>query len=256
MDPARTLALFDSEMRAEPPEEDGYRIEQSGRVVRQVGEHSWISYSSLDAASAPGAIREQSSFFRSSGKEVEWKVYGHDLPADLGELLRRAGFAPDPPETLMAFDLSHPLAHDTDVDVRRVADSTALAAACQVSREAFGPDRGWDEEEYRRRLSDPRFAALVAYVDGEPVASGRLELPAGRSFASLWGGGTSPLHRGKGIFRSLVAARAGIARDRGFRFLTVDALPSSRPILERIGFTPLTTVTGWILKTDSLAESG
>lgn len=50
------------------------------------------------------------------------------------------------------------------------------------------------------------------------------------------GGGTLPEYRGRGVFRALVSHRAVLARDRGFRYLQVDALPASRPILERMGF--------------------
>ena len=32
-----------------------------------------------------------------------------------------------------------------------------------------------------------------------------------------------------------------------YRYLTVDARDTSRPILERLGFIELTTVTGWTL---------
>ena len=53
-------------------------------------------------------------------------------------------------------------------------------------------------------------------------------------------------HRGRGIYRALVARRAAIAQERGIRYLQVDASDDSRPILERLGFTPLTTSTPYI----------
>jgi hypothetical protein len=40
-----------------------------------------------------------------------------------------------------------------------------------------------------------------------------------------------------------VAKRAELARERGYRWLYSDALPTSRPILERLGFVPITTTT-------------
>jgi GNAT superfamily N-acetyltransferase len=45
-----------------------------------------------------------------------------------------------------------------------------------------------------------------------------------------------PAFRKQGLFTSLVAVRAQEARRRGARFLTVDARPMSRPILEALGF--------------------
>ncbi len=45
------------------------------------------------------------------------------------------------------------------------------------------------------------------------------------------------------MFRAVVAYRARLAAARGFRYLQVDALPTSRPILERLGFVELATTT-------------
>ena len=68
----------------------------------------------------------------------------------------------------------------------------------------------------------------------------------GDPFGSLWGGSTLPEHRGRGIYSSLVAARAGEARERGCRWLTVDCSPMSLPILERRGFERLAVTTPFI----------
>jgi hypothetical protein len=52
--------------------------------------------------------------------------------------------------------------------------------------------------------------------------------------------------RGRGVFRALVGHRAVLARNRGFRYLQVDAMPASRPILRRMGFHPLAETTPWM----------
>ena len=85
--------------------------------------------------------------------------------------------------------------------------------------------------------------AVVAFAGSTPIAAGRVEFHAGTDFASLWGGGTLPAWRGRGVFRSLVAYRAALASARGFRYLQVDASPDSRPILQRLGFVELATTT-------------
>jgi GNAT superfamily N-acetyltransferase len=86
-------------------------------------------------------------------------------------------------------------------------------------------------------------AAVVALAGQTAVAAGRMEFHPGTDFASLWGGGTFPAWRGRGVFRSLVAYRAALASARGFRYLQVDATPDSRPILQRLGFVELATTT-------------
>ncbi len=127
---------------------------------------------------------------------------------------------------------------------RGVADYVAVSGA------AFGEDNDRKAAAYVSALGDPALALVVAYADGGPVSAGRLQMPEGRVFASMWGGGTVPSHRGRGIYRALVAERAAEARRRGYRYLTVDARASSRPILERLGFVALTGVTGWMFRGD------
>jgi GNAT superfamily N-acetyltransferase len=91
---------------------------------------------------------------------------------------------------------------------------------------------------------EPATAAAVIATAGElPVAAGRVEFRLGTDFASLWGGGTLPAWRHRGVFRSLVAHRAALAAARGFRYLQVDASAESRPILESLGFVELATTT-------------
>jgi GNAT superfamily N-acetyltransferase len=88
---------------------------------------------------------------------------------------------------------------------------------------------------------------VVAMAGDQPVCSARIESCDGTDFAGLWGGGTLPQWRGRGIYRALVAYRARLAAARGYRYLQVDASPASRPILERLGFAcvALTTPYTW-----------
>ena len=64
-------------------------------------------------------------------------------------------------------------------------------------------------------------------------------IPAG----GLWGGSTLPDYRKQGLYTGLLAVRAREAQARGRRFLTVDASPMSRPILERFGFVTIAMAT-------------
>ena len=89
--------------------------------------------------------------------------------------------------------------------------------------------------------------AVVAYVDGEPVSGGRVDFEDGVEFAGLYGGITLPEFRGRGLYRATVARRAELARERGYRWLYSDALPTSRPILERLGFVAITTTTPFVI---------
>src|SRR5207302_6139939 len=122
-------------MRTDPPDEAGVRHERSGGIVRAVGVYNCILFSNLDHADADAVIADQAASFRAIGAEVEWKVYGHDLPADLGDRLAAAGFEPGEQETLMAFDLAlRPPdgAVPAGVEIRRVADADGLEEFIQV----------------------------------------------------------------------------------------------------------------------------
>ena len=246
---SRILRQYDAEMRAEPPPEPGVSRVWSGGVLRTTGLHHCIGYSDLGAADADRAIEEQIAFFRSLGVAVEWKLYGHDGPGDLADRLARAGFRPDETEHLMVRDLDAGPIEDPAVrgiSLRQVRDLDALHDYIAAGSAAFGRDEPRALARYCNRLADPSLMLVVAYDGALPVASARLELPPGRQFAGLWGGGTVPSHRHRGIYQALVAARAWEARWRGYRYLTVDARATSRPILERLGFVALTSVTGWI----------
>jgi len=251
MSVSEILALYDAEMRAAPPPEAGVRYERDGAVVRAIGSQHCIVFSDLAGTDVAAVIAGQTAFFGSIGAEVEWKVYGHDLPADLGRQLAAAGFVPGDPETLMAFDLNARTlrgAAPAGVEIRRVTDAAGLADLVAVSSVAFNRNDGWKMEAFGSRLADASLGLYVAYADGGPVSAARVELPPGRSFAGLWGGGTVPGYRRRGIYRALVAARAEEARRRGYRYLTVDSRDAtSRPILEQLGFEALTSITGWTL---------
>lgn len=109
----------------------------------------------------------------------------------------------------------------------------------------FGGDHQALGQELAAALGDaePAVVAMIARVGGTTVSAGRVEFHDGTAFASIWGGGTLPEWRRRGIFRALVAQRAALASKRGFRYLQVDALPTSRPILARLGFVELATTT-------------
>ncbi len=132
--------------------------------------------------------------------------------------------------------------------MRRINDVAGVEDYVAANTAAFGYREGHWVEALTPRLGDPSLEVYVAYADGAPVAAGRLEMAPGKAFAGLYGGGTAPAHRGRGIYRALVAARAAEARSRGYRYLTVDARETSRPILERLGFKRLATVRGWVLQ--------
>jgi GNAT superfamily N-acetyltransferase len=162
---------------------------------------------------------------------VEWKYYSHDGP-ELRERLLAAGLVPEDEETVVVAEAASIPSPPADVELRIATDEFVDLAA-----RVFG-GRRWE-------LPD-RAVAVVAVVDGVPVSGGRVDFEDGVEFAGLFGGVTLPEYRGRGLYRATVAKRAELARERGYRWLYVDALPTSRPILERNGFVAITTTTPFV----------
>ncbi|MFB6817781.1 GNAT family N-acetyltransferase [Streptomyces sp. NPDC056347] len=254
------LALFDREMREHArPDGPGVRVEHTGDVVRQVGTADdwnavvWLA-PDLDPARADAVIAAQVAHYTALGHdEFEWKLYGHDRPAGLADRLLAAGFEAEEPETLVVAPvgkLSTEVALPEGVRLRTVRDADDVELMARASERAFGSDWSRLRHQVLTRLAeDPDdFVGVLAMAGDEPVSAARMELYPGTGFAGLWGGGTVEEWRGKGVYRALVAFRARIAAERGYRYLQVDASDMSRPILQRLGFTALTTTTPFVYR--------
>jgi ribosomal protein S18 acetylase RimI-like enzyme len=257
LDLARVRARYDTEMRRDAvPDTADARVERAGAVVRQtVPGQGWnaVLWSDLDESTADAEIAAQVAYFSGlPDPEFEWKLYDHDRPADLSGRLLAAGFVPEPPESLMVGRAAELAALPVDppegITLRTVTDEAGVDLMMEVHRRAFGTDRPRIRELLLNLLrhEPDTLVAVVAMAGDTPVSAARMEMRPGRSFAGLWGGGTDPEWRGRGIYRLLVAHRARIAAERGIEYLQVDASDDSRPILQRLGFGILAVTTPYI----------
>jgi GNAT superfamily N-acetyltransferase len=254
------LGLFDRQMRRDAHiGGPSSRMDRDDRIVRHVGPASdWnaVVWSDLDEDTADAVIAEQAAFFGDLGVEVEWKLYSHDRPADLGERLVKAGFVPDETETLLVAKISEldlDFATPDGIRLVPVTDEAGVDLMFRATEAAFGhPSGSLREQVLAKLLEDPENTrAVVAMAGDRPVSGARMDLNEGTAFASLWGGGTVAEWRGRGIYRALVVHRARIAAARGYEYLQVDASDQSRPILQRLGFEPLGTTTPYLRKPDA-----
>ena len=256
MDGRGVLAAFDEQIRRRPEAGPGIIIEGDVHVVRVVASgEGWsgVTWSDLADSDVDAVIAAQVSRFATAGQPWEWKLYSYDQPSTLPEQLQAAGLVPDEVESLMVAqiaDLDLTVPPPDGVELVQVDDEGGVEALVQVHDRVFGGDHGAMGREVLAGLRrQPRpVEAVVAMADGAPVSAGRVNFHEGTDFASLWGGGTIPAWRGRGVFRSLVSHRAAAARARGFRYLQVDASPDSRPILQRLGFLQLATTTPYKLR--------
>jgi len=237
------LALYDIEERRQVIV-PGFRREETPQLVRMIdesGAHAYIAWSKLAPAEVELTIENEMSHFGSLGLEFEWKTYSHDKPANLVERLEAHGFAVEEDEAIMAIDLSElgeTYRASAGISIRRIDDPCDLGDYEVVERQVWGDDTRQFMEHLSASLRDhPGYQSIyVAYVDDRPVCAARVNFSIGSSFASLGGGSTVKEFRGRGIYSAMLDLRLREARDRGYSFVTIDASPMSRPIVERRGF--------------------
>jgi GNAT superfamily N-acetyltransferase len=218
VDPTEILGRFDEQMRR-----------------RAAPDHLFVSdhWSAVLWRPEDGQVEPLVARMRELPGHVEWKYYSHDGP-ELRERLIAAGLEPEDEETLVVAEAASVPPPPADVELRPATDEFI-----ELAERVFGRSHG-------SSLPDVS-VAVVAVVDGQPVSGGRVDFEKGVEFAGLYGGITLPEFRGRGLYRATVAKRAELARERGYRWLYSDALPTSRPILERLGFVAITTTTPFVI---------
>ncbi|MFD9393045.1 GNAT family N-acetyltransferase [Streptomyces sp. NPDC060000] len=250
------LAAYDAQLRGAPPTAvthppDGplTRIAGPLRALVTAPRELGLRGSELDEL-----IARQRDFFAARGEAVEWRMRGHDTPADLPDRLRAAGFAPGPQETVLAAVVAHTAVHRAEpplppgVTLRRVTDDADLLAVAALQSAVWGVDlSGLGGDLIARVAAAPRdTVVLVAEADGVLVSAGWLSVRPGTEFGTLLGGATLAGWRGRGIYRALVAARLVLAAAHGIPYLHVDASADSAPLLRGMGFRTLTKMTPYV----------
>jgi hypothetical protein len=204
-----------------------------------------ISFSSLTNDNADVIIAQQAAHYRLLAAHVEWKVYKHDGPADLLYRVERHGFVAGPRETVLVLDLqSNPgWIHQPPLhSVLRIDDAQLVKLYRQAAEEIFATDHALTAGELLSGIErgSTRHRGYIVLDGNSAVSVGRLYSDPRSAFGGLYGGGTLEQYRRRGLYRETVAVRARDAIKAGARYLLVDALPTSRPILEKLGFVRLT----------------
>ena len=257
--PAELLAAYDSQLRGRVPEQlpEGEVAERDGPVVRfygGAGGQGWVLYrdlGDLEGAALDVLIARQVAFFADRGERFEWKQHGHDLPEDLSERLLAHGFVPEDTETIVVARVDEiagePVLPD-GVDSARGHRARRLRTNCPHGAERVG----------RRAQLVGRHAGVRAGrrpgVDHHRHSGGRRRrrlrrldpLRSRHGVRDPLGRRDLAGYRRKGIYRATVAYRANLAQQRGKRYLETDASDDSNPILQRLGFVPVTTTTPYI----------
>ena len=244
MNKSQMITLYDQDQRKDVEYPD-MRREVMPTVVRHIDTSNTregvVSYTQLNDANADNTIREHISYFESIGQNFEWKLYDYDQPPDLKERLRSHGFIVEEAEAIMVLDLEAApeiLWQPVLRHVQRIKDPESLSDVLSIQQQVWEEDFSWLGNylgETLRKYPE-QMSVYVAYVNDQPASAAWTYFPRHSQFASLWGGSTVSSFRKQGLYTALLAVRAQEAKARQVRYLTVDASPMSRPILEKFGF--------------------
>jgi GNAT superfamily N-acetyltransferase len=271
------LARFHDQVRLRRREDEpvlGIVRDTDGPVVRRYPETPGTSWASCECPNGLGDdpdawIARQVVFFSERGEQVEWKTYGYDEPADLGERLVRAGFVAEEVEALVLGE-SAALVHDVElppgIRLREVdaGDEDAFRRIHRLWCRVWSPDldttgceAAWETSHAARLLQEKELSGddlVIVLAEeatgpdvGEALCAAWLRFAPGTDFASLWGGSTHPDWRRRGLYRATVDRRARIAVERGYPLIRVDCSPDSRPILTALGLRAVATTTPYVL---------
>jgi GNAT superfamily N-acetyltransferase len=206
-----------------------------------------VSLARLDAASADAAIQLVVERFAAEGKAFGWFVGPGSAPDDLAARLEAAGLhKAEEWAGLVLTDLDHPMGGNPELRIERVQPET-LRQHIDLLVRGFG--YGTTEE-----VAEVMIGILIGLRDHHRA---RIYLAIGNeregadepiAFCALTGthrpwamnlalAATLEEHRGKGVYRSLVARRVADARADGAEVVVTQAnRETSAPILRKIGF--------------------
>ncbi|MDT8998992.1 GNAT family N-acetyltransferase [Paucibacter sp. APW11] len=244
--PAALFAQFRADRAALPI--TGFELDAEPRFSRHLprlpGAEALICFTRIsDEQALVAEIATQQRFFTERQQRLEWKVYELDEPPTLRQRLAEAGFVAGEVEAFMLYPLERPWQPRRQMDgsrlaVRRISDDAGLRALIALQEQVWQIELGWLYQQMSQTLArQPQCLSVFgAYAGRQLVGTGWIDFPAGSAFAELHGGSVLPDWRGQGVYSALLAPRLAEARERGLRWLGVDAAPMSRPILEGLGF--------------------
>lgn len=254
-------ALYNVEMRRDAwvPGLATHKLADVTRYHDDAQREVLIMWHSFAAADAEAVVRRELDYFRNASG-FTWKVYAQDEPRNLSEVLLAAGMQverDDEENALMvarADAMALPPVLPPGANIRILQSSAEIDLLAEVWNAVWPGANG----EWIGVLADAldahpeMLSILVVMLEDRPVSSGYIMRDPRGNFAYLGGGGVLAEHRGAGLYRALVHARAALARNANIRMLTIEAGRASRPILERLGFEQLTTLRFYSRDTPSI----
>lgn len=204
----------------------------------------------LDVANAARRITHALDLYQETGHPFSWWLGPGATPAELPELLGRAGLVAAESELAMALDLARlPAASPAGPDglrVTRVRTAEDLATFAALSAANWDPP----DQSVTRFYRDTSTAFLdpaspqwlyLGWLDGAAVATA--EVTVGGGVAGLYNIGTRPQYRGRRIGSVMTWAPLREAREAGLDTAILQASEMGQGLYARLGFRPFGTIT-------------
>jgi ribosomal protein S18 acetylase RimI-like enzyme len=178
--------------------------------------------------------------FRSRSVPTLWHVDPSSRPVDLGQRLLAHGFKRTAEEPGMAADLGALDADQTlppGLRIEHIQNVETLKTWSQVTARAFDftTELGNAVFEIEASLGQhPGRRLYLGILNGEPVAAALLYLGAG--VAGIYGVGTIPEARRRGVGQAMTLVPLLEARTMGYRVGTLHSAPMGIGIYHRLGF--------------------
>ena len=218
------------------------------RVVSTQAYGSYIAYFDFAADQTDSQIRQQVDYFSTLGIGFEWKTYATDQPSNIESALLAQGFVAEEQEAFMVLDIDAVESQPVPcAGLQRVNDEQGIRDAIQVQQQVWRQDFDWHYQQLCEQLhkAPESISIYVVYDSDQPVSSAWLTFKENSPFAGIWGGSTVPSHRRRGHYSALLQQRIHEAKNRGKRYLTIDASDMSQPIVAKSGFQLITHTRGY-----------
>jgi GNAT superfamily N-acetyltransferase len=202
-----------------------------------------VSLVVLSPAEADAVIDETLASYRELGVPFRWSVGPDSAPDDLAARLEARGLEPE-----LVWGVARPIEGFDEAPPPRVTvepvDEGNLHEYNDVSA------RGWETDPapllaFHRRIlavARERVPMHLARLDGEPAGTAAMVLLPRSAY--LVGAAVPPEHRGRGLYRALIASRLHEAARHGCSLATSHASSgTSHPILSRLGFRDVCRLT-------------
>src|SRR5829696_4610549 len=189
------LEAYQAQLRAHVHDRvpDSVRVERDGPLVRTTGfgSHGFVEYrdlAGLDGDELDTLIARQVQVFAERGEPFEWKLHGHDRPADLPDRLRAAGLVPEDEETVVIGRVDAVAAEPAlpeGVVIREVREPAGFARIAQLVESIWHGGHSWIDKLAAERAADPEGLRIFIAEAGElAVSAGWMRFPSGTEFVT------------------------------------------------------------------------